>query len=212
MACSFLVNDLGPLVLDTSVLINLHACAYGERILAAIPNDILVPEIVAGELEHQRSRRNGEHKFLDKLVASKTVVLTGLTDEAWEIFQELITNSPSLDDGEAATIAIAATRHVTPVIDERKGRTRASAFLKAGEPFWSLDILRHPLVIADLGHQAAIEALYRALQIGRMRIPPADVDQVIALIGAERSIACTCLPGYRERFGPQGGVMAARQT
>ena len=69
MSCSSSLSDItNPLVLDTSVLINLHACKYGERILAAIPNDILVPEIVAGELEHETSRRNGEHDFLYSLV------------------------------------------------------------------------------------------------------------------------------------------------
>ena len=48
-SCS-LIDNQRPLVLDTSVLINLYACAYGERILAAIPNQVLVPEAVAGEL------------------------------------------------------------------------------------------------------------------------------------------------------------------
>ncbi len=64
-----LLDITDPLVLDTSVLINLHACKYGERILAAIPSQILVPEIVAGELEHETSRTNGEHGFLYSLVA-----------------------------------------------------------------------------------------------------------------------------------------------
>ncbi|HBK07155.1 MAG TPA: DNA-binding protein [Acetobacteraceae bacterium] len=207
MGCSsFLADNLGPLALDTSVLINLHACTHGERILAAIPNEIVIPEIVAGELENETSRRNGEQEFLQKLLASGTVTLSGLTDEAWEIFQELTSSSFSLDDGEAATIATAATRHFFPVIDERRGRARASAFVKVGIPFWSLDILLHPQVTAELGAQATIEALYRALRNGRMRIPPASVDQVIALIGMERSIDCTCLPGYGERFGRRGSL------
>ncbi|WP_292531769.1 hypothetical protein [Methylocystis sp.] len=52
MSCSSsLTDNQRPLVLDTSVLINLHACTYGERILTAITNDILVPQIVAGELK-----------------------------------------------------------------------------------------------------------------------------------------------------------------
>lgn len=43
MSCSSSLIDVAdPLVLDTSVLINLHACKYGERILAAIPNDTLI--------------------------------------------------------------------------------------------------------------------------------------------------------------------------
>ena len=95
-----------------------------------------------------------------------------------------------------ATIAIAVTRHLLPVIDERKGRARAIALMETREPDWSLDILRHPLVTADLGDQAAVEALYLALRDGRMRIPSEITDYVIALIGMGRAIDCTCLPGY----------------
>ena len=212
MTCSSsLTDNPGPLVLDTSVLINLHACTYGERILMAIPNDILVPQIVAEELEHETSRRNGEYNFLHGLAASGKVTLADMTDEEYEIFYQLTSSSPSLDDGEAATIAIAVTRHLLPVIDEKKGRARAIALMETREPDWSLDILRHPLVTADLGDQAAVEALYLALRDGRMRIPSEITDYVIALIGMGRAIDCTCLPGYRERFSPGKGVLEVRE-
>ncbi|WP_186090939.1 DNA-binding protein [Burkholderia gladioli] len=201
MNCSSsLIDILDPLVLDTSVLINLHACKYGERILTTIPNDILVPEIVAGELTHETSRRNGEYRFLHALVADGIIALVGLNDSEYRIFHELTSTSPSLDDGEAATIAIAASRHIRPVIDERRGRTRASALMQSLMPYWSLDLFRHPAVIAMLGDEPAVEALYHALCDGRMRIPSESADNVIALIGMERSRDCTCLPGYRERF------------
>ena len=199
MSCSSSLIDIAnPLVLDTSVLINLHACKYGERILAAIPNDIFVPEIVAGELEHETSRSNGEHGFLYSLVANGTVTLAGLTGPEYEIFYELTSIAPSLDDGEAATIALAAARNFLPVIDEKRGRVRASA--KGRAAGWSLDLFRHPSVLSTLGDQSAIDALYLALRDGRMRIPPESVDSVIGIIGIERSRGCNCLPGYRTRF------------
>jgi hypothetical protein len=65
---------------------------------------------------------------------------------------------------------------------------------------WSLDLFHHPTAIAVLGDQLIIEALYLALRDGRMRIPSESVDNVIALIGMERSHDCTCLPGYQDRF------------
>jgi predicted nucleic acid-binding protein len=201
MSCSSsLIDIVDPLVLDTSVLINLHACKYGERILTAIPNDVVVPEIVAGELEHETSRRNGEHGFLHGLMTDGIVTLATMTEAEYEIFSDLTSTSPSLDDGEAATIAIAAARQLLPVIDERRGRSRASALIQTRTPGWSLDLFRHPTVIAVLGDQPAVEALYLALRDGRMRIPSESGDGVIALIGMERSRDCTCLPGYRERF------------
>lgn len=194
------IDASDPLVLDTSVLINLHACSYGERILRAIPNDIVVPEIVAGELAHETSHRNGGHSFLHDLVADGIVTLASLIGSEYEIFQELISISPSLDDGEAATIAIAATRGFLPLIDDRRGRARAHGLMKARAPGWSLDIFRHPTTITILGNQAAVEALYLALRDGRMRIPQESANDIITLIGMERSRDCTCLPGYRTRF------------
>lgn len=110
-------------------------------------------EIVAGALEHETSRQNGEHHFLHDLVTGGIVTLATMTDAEYEIFHELTSTSPSLDDGEAATIAIAATRFFLSVIDERRGRNRASALLKTQNPGWSLDILRHPTAIAVLGDQ-----------------------------------------------------------
>jgi predicted nucleic acid-binding protein len=201
MNCSsFRIDIVNQWVLDTSVLINLHACRHGERILSAIPNDILVPEIVAGELEHERSRQNGEYGFLQALVANRVATIVGLTDAEYLMFHELTSTSPSLDDGEAATIAIAASRQLRPVIDERRGRARASMLLPELIPHWSIDLLRHPKVLATLGAEQAGDALYHALRDGRMRIPSESADDVIALIGVERSRDCTSLPGYRERF------------
>jgi predicted nucleic acid-binding protein len=197
---SSLIDVADPLILDTNVLINLHACKYGERILTSIPNDIVVPEIVARELEREMRCGNGEHSFLPVLVGDGTVTLANLTDVEYEIYQELTSYSPSLDDGEAATITVASARNLLPVIDERKGRARARDFIKTRAPSCSLDLFRHPTVVAALGDQPAVEALYLALRDGRMRISSEVAEGVIALIGTERSRDCTCLPGYRNRF------------
>ena len=196
---SYLNNNHEPLVLDTSVLINLRASMNGGRVLAAVPNKIIVPQIVAGELNHEVSSKNGDNLFLHNLISDGIINVTDLTDEEYIIFQQLTCVSPSLDDGEAATISIAVARQLIPVIDERKGRARAGVLMNGREPLWSLDILRHPSVISALGDQA-IKALYLALRDGRMRIPTATTDFVISLIGVERAKDCTCLPGYRERF------------
>ena len=197
----FLADNTRPLVLDTSVLINLHACGYGEQVLAAISNDMVVPEIVAGELANETSRRNGEEGFIHALAERGKVVLSGLTAAEYDVFAELTSGPSSLDDGEAAAIAIAVVRQFLPIIDERKGRARAASLMCGQESGWTLDLLRHPLVVATLGNDVAIDALFLALHNGRMRIPASRADDVIAAIGADRAMKCTCLPGYRERFG-----------
>jgi len=197
---SYLADNETPLVLDTSVLINLHACTYGERILTALPHEIIVPEVVAKELEHETSKTNGEHGFLHNLADSGKVHITAMTEAETEIFAKLITGSPSLDDGEAATIAIATARNLLPVIDEKKGRAKAANLQPHRLPGWSLDLLRHQSVLHHLSDEDAIDALYLALRIGRMRIPEECCDEVVRLIGVERAKECICLPGYRRKF------------
>ncbi|SDG90697.1 DNA-binding protein [Pelagibacterium luteolum] len=189
------------MVLDTSVLINLHACGSGALILSAIPNRILVPQEVAAELEHETSRENGEHGFLRYIVDSEIALIEAMTDEEYELFLHLVTSSPSLDDGEAATIAIASKRELRPVLDERRGRSRAGEYCGDGHPAgWSLDLLMHPLASKALGQALAVNAVFRALRDGRMRIPPESAESVISAIGEDRARECTCLPKYKSRF------------
>lgn len=189
------------LIIDTSVVINLHGCTYGAEILSAIPNQVVVPEIVAAELDNERSRRTGEHAFFQSLVDAGNIGIVSLTEAEYKVYEELVSGSPSLDDGEAATVAVAASRKLFPIIDDKKGRNGALSLMAKEEPGWSLDLFRHSAVILSLGEGQALEALFRSLRDARMRIPPDRADEVIALIGVDRAKECKCLPGYKDRFG-----------
>jgi len=196
---SCLSDDLSPLILDTSVLINLHASTHGGRILHALPNDILVPEIVMAELEHETSRANGEHQFIQDLVTTGKVQLAVLSESECEVYATLVSGITSLGDGEAATIAIASCRRHQPVIDERKGRLQASTHCPGYQPGWSLDLFRHSQVVKALGSTESVHTLYLALRDGRMRIHEDHCDHVVGLIGIERALECNSLPGYKAR-------------
>jgi predicted nucleic acid-binding protein len=196
---SYLNNDSTPLVLDTSVIINLHASTFGEQILSALPNGVLVPQIVVQELEHETSYLNGEYWFILDLIANGKVHLAILEEREYELFEEMISTSPSLDDGEAATIAIAACRGFVPVIDEKKGRARAKDFIPNQAPAWSLDLFRHAQVVAALGEADSIHCLHLALRDGRMRIHSNHCEQVVKLIGVQRALFCVSLPDFKRR-------------
>ena len=191
MICSSsLTNDLTPLVLDTSVLINLHACSLGEQILTAIPNTISVPDIVAWELGHETSRINGEYQFLEGLLARGKVQPVSLSDAGWTIFEKLTSSPPFLGDGEAATIAIATTSAHLPVIDDAKGRRSTKALIGDRRAAWSLDLLVHPNAQEGLENNSYIEAIFLALRDGRMRIDEERCDAIVELIGMERALQC----------------------
>jgi predicted nucleic acid-binding protein len=196
---SSLANDLTPLVLDTSVLINLHASTHGDRILGAFPNNILVPGIVAAELDHETSKTNGEYRFINGLAATGKVQIVSFDDREYEVFNSLVSGSSSLGDGEAATIAIASCRGHVPIIDERKGRQQAQTLLSGKSPGWSLDLFCHPQILKELGKKESIDALYLALRDGRMRIHEDHCDHVVSLIGVQRALDCHSLPGYKFR-------------
>lgn len=196
---NFLADNLTPLILDTSVLVNLHASTHGMHILSCLPNDILVPKIVAAELEHETSKNNGEHRFIQDLATSRKVRLITLDEREYGVFEKLVSGSPSLDDGESATIATAACRSYLPIIDERKGRLRAQEYVPDKQLGWSLDLFRHPKVVAELGAALSTDALYFALRDGRMRIHESHCDHIVSLIGVQRALDCKSLPGYKIR-------------
>lgn len=196
---SLLTDNKIPLVLDTSVLINLHASRYGDLILDALPNDIIVSRIVVDELEYETNKAKGEQKFIQDMVAIDKISVTYLSESEYRLFSNFVSGSPSLGDGEAATISVGVSRGHLPIIDERKGRLRAQERLHGNRPGWSLDLFRHPRVVAALGAREAADALYLALRDGRMRVHEDHCDQVVGIIGVQRAIECNSLPGYKGR-------------
>ena len=196
---SCLADDLTPVVVDTSVLINLHACSYGCQIVDALPNNIYVPAIVADELKHETSTTKAEYKFLRDLVRANKVHLAALRGREFELFANLVSERPTLGDGEAATIAVGVCRRHLPIIDDRRGRLRAEALFDGKSPGWSLDLLCHPQALRVLGIHQAVDALYLALRDGRMRIHEDHCDHVVSLIGVQRALECNSLPRYKVR-------------
>ncbi len=200
MTClSSLSDTLTPLVPDTSVLINLHACTFGEQVLRAIPNEIVLPETVVAELNHETSHASGENGFVQRLISKNVVKVVQMDDAAVRLFEAMIRSPNSLDDGEAATIAVAVSQGFLPVVDERKGRAQAQGLMNGKAPAWSLDLLVHPAVQSGLGGDRYVEAVYLALRDGRMRIDEERCDAVVQLVGIERAKDCTSLPGYKVR-------------
>lgn len=205
---SSLVSSASPLILDTSVLINLHASRQGASILRAIPNDILIPREVMRELEHEKSKENGEATFIHGLVADGIVGIADLTDGEYDDLERLVAGCTTLGDGEAATITLASSRKQIAVIDDGRGRTQALTTMSEASLAWSLDLFLHPAVQKSLEYSLTVDALYLALRDGRMRIHDAHCDHVVGLIGVDRALSCTSLPNYKQRKAEWSGDLA----
>ena len=185
-------------VTDTSVVINLNATQYSEAILEALPNPFLVVPEVVPELESGLQSGRNDVAALEAWIASGRVRIGQLGHAGVQRFSNLVSGpaAQTLDDGEAATIALALEMkpHAIPLIDERKAnRICADRFanLVTGS---SVDLLAQDDVQAALGSAQLADAVFNALLVGRMRVLPHHLDWVVNLIGPERARQCESLP------------------
>jgi predicted nucleic acid-binding protein len=190
------LTDPAALVGDTSAIINLNATGCARDILRAVPKRLVVVDVVAKELDRGRGRGRTDADMLDELVAEKLIEIVSLDDVAEAHFEKLVIGpaAETMDDGEAATIAYAAAAGIIAVIDERKA-TRLSAHLFPKLRIrCTVDILSDAEVRRSLGATLLVEAVFRALTIGRMRVLPQHVRWVVDLIGPVRAAQCPSLP------------------
>ncbi len=165
-------------------------------IIRALPHPLLVVDVVLLELEHGRSKGRLDAELFRRLIDQGVVELVSLSTQAEVQFEHLVVGpaEATLDDGEAATIAVAIEANGIAIIDERKA-TRICA-----EQYPELllqttaDILALPSVGAQLGETVLGDAIFNALQRGRMRIAENRLDWVISRIGEPRARQCESLP------------------
>jgi len=120
-------------------------------------------------------------------------------------FESLVSGSAAetLDDGEAATIACAIERAAVALIDDRKAIRICTERFPNLTVGCTVDVLAQRHVQAALGRQLG-EAVYSALENGRMRVPDRYGPWVVDLIGKERAAGCRSLAKrFRESSPPR---------
>ncbi len=187
-----------PVIADTSVVINLNATQCAETILAALPNPFLVVPEVALELESGLQTGRNDAVALDGWHASRRVRIMPLGDTGTRHFSSLVSGpaAQTLDDGEAATIALALETEplAIPLMDERKAnRICAHRFadLVTGS---TVDLLAQDDVQTALGRDRLANSVFNALHFGRMQVLPHHLDWVVGLIGLDRASQCESMP------------------
>jgi predicted nucleic acid-binding protein len=191
-----LTDPKALLVADASTVINLNATGCARDVIHALPNRLVVVDVVPAELAEGRQRLRQDSDLLNELVVSNVVEIVRLDDIAAQYFEQLVVGPAvmTLDDGEAATIAYAVSQKAIALIDERKAnRICAERFpdLRVG---CTVDIFTHPNVQHGLGKDTLAGAVFNALHHGRMRVFPRHVEWVVELIGVDRADLCNSLP------------------
>ncbi len=181
---------------DASAVINLNATGCARDILRAIPNKVMVVDVVQRELEEGRPRGRRDADLLNELVSERLIEIGRLGDVGTLHFEKLVVGpaAMTLDDGEAATIAFAVVRGAIAIIDERKASRLCGELFPELAVGCTVDILSHPKVRHSLGEHNLGEAVFSALYHGRMRVSPHHMEWVCGLIGLENAAKCSSLP------------------
>jgi predicted nucleic acid-binding protein len=198
MKCqSCLLDPLRTIVADTSVVINLDATGYCEKILDTLPNRFLIVDQVLQEFEDGLPYKGGDESKLSALIASGRVEVVGLGDVGMERFSDLVAGAAAetLDDGESATIAYALEQQdVVAVLDERKANKICADRFASLPICCTVDFFLHDRVQEKMGPENLTKAVFNTLYYGRMRVLPHHVDWVLGLIGRKRATKCMSLP------------------
>lgn len=196
------------LVADASAVIGLNASGHARRIIELTERRLVVPVNAANELALGAQFGHDDSSRLDALVAARLVEQVALDGEALTIYEALVDGSlgETLDDGEAATIAIAVRHGAVAVLDERKARRMCAQHFPTVIQGCTAQWL---LTAVGLGKIAHAEAMLNALQRGRMRVPAEYLSDVVALIGPEAAAACPSLPRLVRYAGSIAGARVA---
>ena len=196
-----MVEATAVVVADTSVVINLNATGRAADVLRALPFQVVVTDIVVAELQEDRRSGRSDSALLKELARASNIRVVSLGEEGMQVFGELVVGpaADTLDDGEAATIAYAVEYEIDPVIDERKALRICADRFPSLRPLCTVDLFAEASVVAALGLDNLTDAVFRALQEARMRVPFERVPWVIDLIGTDRAALCPSLPKAARR-------------
>jgi predicted nucleic acid-binding protein len=196
----------GRLCVDASAIINLNASQCAPDILGALPEGLLVVDIVVSELEGGRKAGREDAQMLAQLLQAQLIETDSLSEPDESLFEALVsgTAATTLDDGEAATIAYAAGRSLPIVLDDQKARRIWQERFSHLAIRSSVDLFRHPDLQRVLGQERLAAGVFHALKTARMRVLAEHTSWVTSLIGEANARVCRSLP--RRHRNPEGTV------
>jgi predicted nucleic acid-binding protein len=187
------------LVADASFWVNLTATERPGEILRALRQPVIVPDVTLEELKRGKSPGRQSAEVVEALVSSGHAKLETLPASALTTYAALVAGpaAATLDDGEAATLALAHVLGGVAIIDEKKARRLSQIHFPALQLIYTIEVLLSPTMEEAVGRVRVIDAVFAALNISRMRIPSELVASVIEVIGHDRARLCHSLRNHR---------------
>ena len=179
------------LIADASVLINFLGTGIAGTLLANLKRPLLMAEEAVGEVKRHPLPGADLATDLASLRGSGLIDVVQLGAIGRAHFYELTANdlTGGLDDGEAATIALAVERGDTSIVvlDEKK----AARVLAEGWPgrasAHSGMLLAQPQTRGVLSSAEFAQACCCALEHSRMRVPTEALEWMVDVIGMEQA-------------------------
>ncbi|WP_244563911.1 hypothetical protein [Ensifer aridi] len=130
-----------------------------------------------------------------ELAAQGLLEIVEFDEQGEQIFASLISGpaAETLDDGEAATLAIGVMLGQTVVIDERKALRIASERFATMQVIATADIICSDRVVADLGIPQVGDLIFNGLTGARMSVPERHHGWIADILGP-RILECRSLP------------------
>ena len=181
-----------PLVADAGFWINIAAIERPGELLQALRQPVIVPDVALEEIKRGKATDRQSAGVVEALVSAGHVKLETLPPSALTAYAALVAGpaAKTLDDGEAATLALANALGGVAIIDEQKARRLSPIHFPELRLVYSIEILLSPAVEEAVGRTRVSDAVFAALNISRMRIPSRLVASVIEVIGYDRARLC----------------------
>lgn len=191
-------TDAARQIADASVWINLAATGRLAEVLGALSAPIAIAEVALRELERGRTNGHDAYGQIAPLVRSGRIQALPISLAEEDLYLGLVAGgtAETLDDGEAATLVLAAGLSAVAVIDERKATTLGKRRFPLLEIRSTTDLLFDTLPYEGGNTGPLAEALFAALQGARMRVPHHLQSRVIDVLGPERTCLCRSLPAH----------------
>lgn len=185
-----------PLVADASVWINLIAGRRILDVLRALDQPMLIPSIALDELERGRIKGRNAANDLAALIDAGHANVVDLPPVAEDVYLSLVAGraNETLDDGEAATLALALALDATALIDERKATSIAATRFPNLTVATTTDLLLSDRVRSVLTPVDLSDVMFATLTEARMRVPDHLLSEVCAYLGPEKARLCPSLP------------------
>jgi predicted nucleic acid-binding protein len=165
-----------PLLLDACVAINLAATDRLPQIAQATDVTFTIVRQAVQEVGHLRDVADGQTILTPISLShydSATLEIVGLAQPEYSLYVDL---ARTVDDGEAATIAVAAKRSLPLATDDRKAR-RVCTEIGLPEPARTLGILHAYADAASLPKAQLREILVKVRDRASFQPPRNDPDQ-----------------------------------